>query len=1000
MPAAFRLRLQRFQPKVRCSDVACPRIACRPRVRGADPRVAGACRLSAAGVHFPGGTGPMAEQVRRHDWQATPLGPVDTWPGALRNAVNLMLASPESMYVVWGTALTFFFNDAYRPILGPRLEGALGAPLRELWADAWDAVRAPIEAAFAGESSRFENMPVAMSRRGVPEDTWWTFSFSPLYLDDGSVGGAFCVTNEVTDVLLAQQRLARENERLIALFDKSPIFMAFLSGPEHRIELVNPGYQRLVGDRAVPGTCIRDALPEVVEQGFLPLLDQVYRTGETYIGSEVIYDPPSAGDRASGQRQLDIVFQPVLGDDGHTAGVFVQGLDITPHVQLQRSMRDVEARHRQIIDSASDYAIVASDMEGRVTLWNTGAEHLFGWTEAEMLGRSVERIYTEEDIQARRLETNQRACMVSGGVSGERWLQRRSGERFWANGAMTALRDSDGAVRGFVKVLGDRTEQQRANSELAHSERRLGALVSASSQSLYAMSADWQEMRPIAGAGAADGALPAVTGWREERVHPDDRPLLEAAIAQAMATRQPLRLEHRALLADGSVRWVLMRAVPLLDDAGAVTEWFGTASDVTERRLAETQLRQLTQTLEERVQARSAELQVAEERLRQSQKMEAVGQLTGGLAHDFNNLLTSISVGLELLELRIDQQRYDDVGRYLEMAQASAARATALTQRLLAFSRRQTLAPTPVVVEVMVGGMLDIISRTLGPSIAISTDLAPAPWAVLVDVPQLENALLNLCINARDAMPAGGPLAIGTANVALADPAAAQLDIPAGEYVRLSVADTGTGMDAAVIEKAFEPFFTTKPIGQGTGLGLSMIYGFTRQSGGQVRIDSQPGQGTTVHLYLPRFLGDAADASTPTPPDEAGAAPAGNVGTVLVVEDDDAIRALVTEVLSSSGYRVLQAPEGGRAIEILQSNEGIDLLVTDVGLTGGLNGRQVADAGRQLRPALPVLFITGYAASAAVGAGQLEPGMQVLTKPFTAAELERRARALVVGDGA
>jgi CheY-like chemotaxis protein len=380
--------------------------------------------------------------------------------------------------------------------------------------------------------------------------------------------------------------------------------------------------------------------------------------------------------------------------------------------------------------------------------------------------------------------------------------------------------------------------------------------------------------------------------------------------------------------------------------------------------------------------------------------MEAVGQLTGGLAHDFNNLLTSISVGLELLELRIDQQRYDDVGRYLEMAQASAARATALTQRLLAFSRRQTLAPTPVVVEAMVGGMLDIISRTLGPSIAISTDLAPAPWAVLVDVPQLENALLNLCINARDAMPAGGPLAIGTANVALADQAAAQLDIPAGEYVRLSVADTGTGMDAAVIEKAFEPFFTTKPIGQGTGLGLSMIYGFTRQSGGQVRIDSQPGQGTTVHLYLPRFLGDAADASTPTPPDEAGAAPSGNVGTVLVVEDDDAIRALVTEVLSSSGYRVLQAPEGGRAIEILQSNEGIDLLVTDVGLTGGLNGRQVADAGRQLRPALPVLFITGYAASAAVGAGQLEPGMQVLTKPFTAAELERRARALVVGDGA
>jgi PAS domain S-box-containing protein len=962
--------------------------------------VIGAERVSAASGNFPAGSGIVAEQVRTMDWHATPVGAVETWPGALRNAVNLMLASPESMYVVWGDALTFFFNDAYSPILGPRLEGALGAPLRELWPDAWDAVRPPIERAFAGESSRFENMPVAMARGGVPEDTWWTFSFSPIYLDDGSVGGAFCVTKEVTQTIVAQQRLAQENQRLIALFDKSPMFMAFLSGPEHRIELANPGYERLVGHRDVLGKCIRDALPEVVEQGFLPLLDQVYRTGQPYIGSEVMYDAPLATDPFSGRRQLDIVFQPVLGEDGTTAGVFVQGLDITPHMELQRSMREVEARNRQIIDSASDYAIVASDLEGRVTLWNAGAEHIFGWSEAEMLGHSVERIYTPEDVQAGRLRHNQQASIATGGVSGERWLQHKSGARFWANGSMTVLRDEQGAALGFVKVLGDRTEQQRAGMALAHSERRLGALVSASSQSLYAMSADWREMRPILGAGASAEILPAITGWREERVHPDDRGALEAAIALATGQRQPLRLEHRALLPDGSVRWVLMRAVPLLDDAGEVTEWFGTASDVTERRQAEEQLRQLTLTLEERVQARSAELQVAEERLRQSQKMEAVGQLTGSLAHDFNNLLTAISVGLELLELRIEQGRFDDIGRYLEMAQSSAARATALTQRLLAFSRRQTLAPTPVVAEEMVSGMLDILSRTLGPSISITTDLHAAPWAVLVDAPQLENALLNLCINARDAMPEGGPLAIGTTNVTLDDDAAAQLDIPPGDYVCLAVKDAGSGMAPAVIAKAFEPFFTTKPIGQGTGLGLSMIYGFTRQSGGQVRIDSAPGQGTTVHLYLPRFSGGTNDDAAQQVPVTSLADRTGNVGTVLVVEDEDAVRALVTEVLASSGFRVLQAPEGGRAIETLQSGESIDLLVTDVGLTGALNGRQVADAGRQVRPGLPVLFITGYAASAAVGAGQLEEGMEVLTKPFTAAELERRARALLSTEGA
>jgi len=938
----------------------------------------------------------MAEQVRGRDWQATPVGPIEQWPGALRNAINLILASPESMYVVWGVDLTFFFNDAYSPILGPRREGALGAPLRQLWADAWDAVRIPIEAAFAGQSSRYENLPIPMSRQGVPEETWWTFSFSPLFLDDGRVGGAFCVTNEVTSIILAQQRLAKENERLIALFDKSPMFMAFLSGPEHRVELANPGYERLVGNRHVLGKSIRDALPEIVDQGFMPLLDEVYRTGKPYIGSEVIYDAPFPSDPSSARRMLDIVFQPVAGEDGSTAGVFVQGLDVTSHIELQRTMRQVEARNRQIIDSASDYAIVASDLQGKVTLWNAGAEHIFGWTEAEMLGQNVALIYTEEDIRAERLRRNQGISIASGGISGERWLARKSGERFWASGAMTVLRDEDGAVLGFVKVLGDRTEERRASDALAHSERRLGALVSASSQSLYAVTADWREMRQILATGpVAQDEMPAVSDWKERYVHPDDLGLLEQAIAQAMAQRQPLALEHRSLTADGSVRWVQMRAVPLLDEQGGITEWFGTAADVTERRQAEEQLRELTLTLEERVQARSAELQVAEERLRQSQKMEAVGQLTGGLAHDFNNLLTAISVGLELLELRIEQRRYDDIGRYLEMAQSSASRATALTQRLLAFSRRQTLAPTPVVADAMVRGMLDIISRTLGPSIAIATQLESDPWAVLVDVPQMENALLNLCINARDAMPDGGPLTISAANVTLQGEGAAMLDTLPGDYVRLAVKDAGTGMEAAVIEKVFEPFFTTKPIGQGTGLGLSMIYGFTRQSGGQVRIDSQVGHGTTVELYLPRFIGDAAanpiEETAPALPN----ASTPSVGTILVVEDEAAIRALLVEVLGGAGYRVLQAAEGGQAIELLRSAQHIDLLITDVGLTGGLNGRQVADAGRQVRPGLPVLFITGYAASAAVGAGQLEDGMEVLTKPFTTAELERRARALL-----
>lgn len=442
------------------------------------------------------------------------------------------------------------------------------------------------------------------------------------------------------------------------------------------------------------------------------------------------------------------------------------------------------------------------------------------------------------------------------------------------------------------------------------------------------------------------------------------------------------------------VRWTLLRAVPLLDVRGEIEEWFGTASDVTDRRQAEEQLRLLTETLEERVRERSAALLLAEEKLRQSQKMEAVGQLTGGLAHDFNNLLTAITVGLELLQTRVEQGRYDRLERYVDMAQTSAARATALTQRLLAFSRRQTLAPSALEVDTLVQGMREIISRTLGPSISLQVLPAPQAWKVLVDAPQLENALLNLCLNARDAMPDGGELVISLHNRSLDQAAAQQLDLPPGDYVCLSVRDTGTGMSADVMSKVFEPFFTTKPIGQGTGLGLSMIYGFTRQSGGHVRIESEVGVGTTMALYLPRFDGEQASAETSDAAEQPSPAAVRSC-SVLLVEDEPAIRSLICEVLSEAGYRVIETGEGSAAVERLRSSEAIDVLVTDVGLTGGLNGRQVADAGRQYRPGLPVLFVTGYAATAAVGAGQLDDGMEVLTKPFLAADLERRVARLL-----
>ena len=416
----------------------------------------------------------------------------------------------------------------------------------------------------------------------------------------------------------------------------------------------------------------------------------------------------------------------------------------------------------------------------------------------------------------------------------------------------------------------------------------------------------------------------------------------------------------------------------------------GILTDLTEQKR---HLGELSQA-NARLQTESAERERVEDVLRQSQKMEAVGQLTGGLAHDFNNLLAGISGSLELMALRIAQGRIAELDRYMVAAQGASRRAAALTHRLLAFSRRQTLDPRATDVNMLVSGMEDLVRRTVGPSVAIEVVGATGLWPALVDPPQLENALLNLCINARDAMPDGGRITIETHNKWLDDHAALTHDMPPGQYLALCVTDTGTGMSPDLIEKVFEPFFTTKPIGEGTGLGLSMIYGFARQSGGQVRIYSEVGHGTTVCIYLPRHYGEAIDADrTILGHDARTRAEQGE--TVLVVDDEPSVRMLVTDVLADLGYRALEASDSATGLKILQSGERIDLLVTDVGLPGGMNGRQMADAGRVTRPGLKVLFITGYAENAVLGNGYLVPGMQVLTKPFVLDALIARIRELV-----
>jgi signal transduction histidine kinase/CheY-like chemotaxis protein len=471
-----------------------------------------------------------------------------------------------------------------------------------------------------------------------------------------------------------------------------------------------------------------------------------------------------------------------------------------------------------------------------------------------------------------------------------------------------------------------------------------------------------------------------VLGWDEADIvdkdflwlqHPDDGQEALAVFRQVIAGEPIAGFTNRLRRRDGSYRTLSWTAVP---EEGLI---YCYGRDITaERETAET-LRQV------------------EEKLRQSQKMEAVGQLTGGLAHDFNNLLTGITGSLELMQARIAQGRMTDVDRYIGAAQGAARRASSLTHRLLAFSRQQTLDPRHTDVNRLVAGMEELIRRTVGPGIALSVQGEDKLWPCFADPNQIENALLNLCINARDAMQGGGALVIATANTTLDIDTAGRFDLPPGDYVTLSVTDTGTGMTPGVIARAFDPFFTTKPLGQGTGLGLSMIYGFARQSGGNVRIDSAVGSGTQVSIHLPRHFG--ADEGTPADPGRQAASRASQGETVLVLDDEPTVRMLLADVLGDLGYNAIEACDGAEGLEVLRSGARVDLLVTDVGLPGGLNGRQVADIGRAVRPQLKVLFITGYAENAVLSTGDLSAGMHVLTKPFAIDVLAERIRQIIAG---
>jgi PAS domain S-box-containing protein len=713
---------------------------------------------------------------------------------------------------------------------------------------------------------------------------------------------------------------------------------------------------------------------------------------------------------------------------------------------------------RQIVDSATDTAIISLDPTGRVTSWNEGARRILGWHEQEMLGCSLDRLFTEDDLARNQLAREiAEARRIGRGGGEEGWRLRKDGTRFWATGEVAPVVEA-GEIIGFVKILRDRTLQRRAE-ETIRKERQAFEILNRASAALAVENDLHRVVQIVTDAGveltgAAFGAffynvlddtgesymLYTLSGAPAEAFSKFPMPRNTAVFAPTFngegivrsddITQDP-RYGHNAPrrgMPEGHLPVRSYLAVPVTSRSEGVVGglFFGHAdvgvfdeqserglaglaaeaavaidnarlskaahNEIADRVRAEEALRELNATLEQQVAERTEQLRKNEQALRQSQKMEAVGQLTGGVAHDFNNLLQIIVGNLEVLRRTLPPNSGRQ-HRAVEQAMTGAKRAAALTQRLLAFARRQPLDPKPIDVNSLMSGMSDLLHRSLGETISVETVSGAGLWPVEADRHELEAAILNLAVNARDAMPNGGRLTVETTNVRIDENyAAAHAEVTPGQYVAIAVSDTGEGMDAGTAAQAFEPFFTTKPVGKGTGLGLSQVYGFVKQSGGHVKLYSELGQGTTVRIYLPRLTRVGAPIEVETDP----TAPEGSTEeTILVLEDDDDVRTYSVESLRELGYRVIEAHDGPSALRLLERQPHVDLLFTDVVLPGGLTGAQVAAQAHALRPTLKVLFTTGYARNAIIHHGRLDKGVSLLTKPFTYADLAAKVRDIL-----
>lgn len=913
---------------------------------------------------LPGGETGAA--IRAYDWSSTSLGPMQQWPAPIRSALSMMLNSPESLYLIWGDDLMFFFNDAYRPILGPRLEGALGQSITTLWADAWEQVRPMFERAFAGISSRYENQPISMARYGVEEQTWWTFSFSPLYDEhEESVLGVLCHTVETTHAVRVNQQLESSDERYRELFSNIDIgfcvvevaYVGDVLTTCHLVE-INAAFDNMGELKQQIGQSMREVAEGRPAQ-WLEAYARVVLSGES-----VGFDAPAV---ALGGRWYEIYAYKV---DGHAQNrIAMLFKDVTDARLMESSLRETQEFNSRVLASSND-CIKVIDLDGRLSFMSEGGMRVMEISDFNAVRGCPWPDFWQDQGH---IDANAAIADAKAGISGrfQGFANTFMGNPKWWDVQVSPILDGDGRVEKILCISRDITATRAAEEDLRTLNATLEERVEARTQDrdrIWRLSTDLMLIAEFG--GEIVGVNPAwthVLGWRQEELvgrsfleflHPDDDLTTAAAAADLSQGISFPSFENRYLHKDGSYRWISWTAVPDQSYIHAV------GRDIQVEREAAEALRR------------------TEAALRQSQKMEAVGQLTGGVAHDFNNLLTVVKASTDLLKRNLDEDRRR---RYIDAISDAVDRASKLTGQLLAFSRQQTLRPEVFEVGKSVRAIGEMIGALTGARIEVLIELPEQPCYINADAGQFDTALINMAVNARDAMNGEGTLRICVEPVSQL-PARRTHANAAGDYVAVSLIDTGSGIAPEQLDRIFDPFFTTKDVGKGTGLGLSQVFGFAKQSGGEVLVDSRLQAGSKFTLYLPRSI------TTPTPGHatlEQELQASGEGSLLLVVEDNLEIGEFTSQTLRELGYGILWAKNGVEALEVLaEKAESFHAVFSDV-VMPGMNGVELALEIQRLYPKLPIVLTSGYSPALSQGNSQ---GFTFLQKPYSVEALARLLR--------